>query len=269
MRPPEMAVMDEAARLAELVPPSVLLRLAEEISRTASHDNTDPARVTDCVPQAQFRAWTSRFVAAWVQHISAVPAEAAAAALRTAALCAERQHAKESVQLVWTGPDTSGVPMRHTEQAVLEIIEDAKERLLVVSYAVYNIPKICEALVDAAGRGCKIRLVIESPEPAEGRQAYDALRALGPTVAKLSEVYVWPSAVRLTDANGRTGLMHVKAVVGDGQKLFVSSANLTEYAFTTNMELGVLVTGGVLPRQVQEHVDSLIETRVLVPVIET
>jgi hypothetical protein len=34
--------------------------------------------------------------------------------------------------------------------------------------------------------------------------------------------------------------------------------NPTEYAFTINMELGVLVTGGSLPGQVQEHFDLLI-----------
>ena len=40
--------------------------------------------------------------------------------------------------------------------------------------------------------------------------------------------------------------------------MFLSSANFTEYAFTINMELGVLVTGGSLPGQVQEHFDRLI-----------
>ena len=37
----------------------------------------------------------------------------------------------------------------------------------------------------------------------------------------------------------------------------------TEYAFTINMELGVLVTGGKLPAHVQEHFDQLIEVGVL------
>jgi phosphatidylserine/phosphatidylglycerophosphate/cardiolipin synthase-like enzyme len=46
--------------------------------------------------------------------------------------------------------------------------------------------------------------------------------------------------------------------VADGRWLFLSSANLTEYAFTINMELGVLVTGGKLPAQVQEHFDRLV-----------
>jgi hypothetical protein len=47
--------------------------------------------------------------------------------------------------------------------------------------------------------------------------------------------------------------------------LFLSSANLTEYAFTVNMELGVLIQGGNLPSDIVEHFDKLIEEEVLVP----
>jgi len=40
--------------------------------------------------------------------------------------------------------------------------------------------------------------------------------------------------------------------------LLVSSANLTESALTLNMELGLLVEGGEVPRRVQEHLDALV-----------
>lgn len=41
--------------------------------------------------------------------------------------------------------------------------------------------------------------------------------------------------------------------------MFLSSANLTEYVFTIIMELGLLVTGGKLPEQVERHFERLIE----------
>jgi hypothetical protein len=72
-----------------------------------------------------------------------------------------------------------------------------------------------------------------------------------------------PLEKRPRDENGKPGILHVKCAVADGRWLFLSSANLTEYAFTINMELGLLVTGGNLPRQVQEHFDRLIEAGVL------
>jgi hypothetical protein len=54
-----------------------------------------------------------------------------------------------------------------------------------------------------------------------------------------------------------------------GRWLSLSSASPTEYAFTINMELGVLVTDGKLPEQVQEHFDRLAGTGVLAGVLRT
>ena len=63
--------------------------------------------------------------------------------------------------------------------------------------------------------------------------------------------------------DGRIGILHVKCAVADGRCLFLSSANLTEYAFTRNMELGLLITGGELPGQVEAHFDRLVATGTL------
>jgi phosphatidylserine/phosphatidylglycerophosphate/cardiolipin synthase-like enzyme len=92
------------------------------------------------------------------------------------------------------------------------------------------------------------------------------LRALGDDVAACSAVYYWPKEQRGQDDNGKVGILHVKCAVADGRWLFLSSANLTEYAFTINMELGVLVTGGKLPGQVERHFERLIEVGSLFPV---
>ena len=45
---------------------------------------------------------------------------------------------------------------------------------------------------------------------------------------------------------------------------FLSSANLTEYAFSLNMELGLLITGGEQPLRVEDHFDRLIEIGMLI-----
>jgi len=50
----------------------------------------------------------------------------------------------------------------------------------------------------------------------------------------------WPRENRKADGLSKLGILHVKCVVGDGRWLFLSSANLTKYAFSLNMELGVL-----------------------------
>jgi phosphatidylserine/phosphatidylglycerophosphate/cardiolipin synthase-like enzyme len=156
------------------------------------------------------------------------------------------------------------VPLRRTEQVVLQVIDSASERLLVVSYAVFHVPRIGEALVRAADRGVAITIVVESPDRIEGQKAYSTLAALGPTVAGRCGVYLWPIQERFKGGTGNPGLLHVKCAVADGRWLFVSSANLTEQAFSINMELGVLITGGTTPVQVEGHFAKLIESGTLV-----
>ena len=77
-------------------------------------------------------------------------------------------------------------------------------------------------------------------------------------MAGCSSVFFWPVGKRAVHANGKTAILHVKCAVADGRWLFLSSANLTEYAFTINAELGVLITGGELPGQVESQFDRLI-----------
>jgi phosphatidylserine/phosphatidylglycerophosphate/cardiolipin synthase-like enzyme len=55
----------------------------------------------------------------------------------------------------------------------------------------------------------------------------------------------------------------VKCAVADAEWLFLSSANLTQQAFTVNMELGMLVRGGTMPGRVEEQFRRLIQDGVL------
>jgi phosphatidylserine/phosphatidylglycerophosphate/cardiolipin synthase-like enzyme len=115
-----------------------------------------------------------------------------------------------------------------------------------------------------AARGVTIKVIVESPDRLEGENTYSTLAALGQSVAKRCSVYLWPLAKRATDDNGKPGILHVKCAVADSHWLFLSSANLTEYAFSLNMELGVFVSGGDLPGQVEAHFDRMIHAGVLV-----
>jgi len=162
------------------------------------------------------------------------------------------------VELVWTGPVQSVIPLRRTEQAILQVLNSAQSRILLVSYAVYSIPNIQDAVVRAAKRGVAITVIVETPNRIKVQNEYSNLKALGEDVAKCSAVYYWPEDHRQVDTTGRLGILHVKCVIGDGNQLFLSSANLTKYAFSLNMELGVLIHGGRGPRQVEMLFESLI-----------
>ena len=63
---------------------------------------------------------------------------------------------------------------------------------------------------------------------------------------------------------GKLASPHAKGAVADGERLLVSSANLTEFALNVNMELGLLVKRGDIPARVQRHFDALMNAGQLV-----
>jgi phosphatidylserine/phosphatidylglycerophosphate/cardiolipin synthase-like enzyme len=167
---------------------------------------------------------------------------------------------------VWTGPDVEAIPPRRTDQALLEVIASAKATLTIVSFVAYKVPHVSDALASAARRGVAVRLILEDAEASQGKVAFDALTGLGPEVAARCAVYIWPVEKRQKTPGGQHGSLHAKCAIADGQRLLISSANLTEHALSVNIEFGVLVKGGALPARAESYWAWLIQSRVLSPV---
>lgn len=259
----EKKLIEMAVLLAARLPPEMIGILNKVILQstgaTSPHAKT---RIAQDIPHPYYRDIATDFLNCWQSDGQYLSPQEVSLCLLTAAQ-AEQIHCKsQSVELVWTGPDVEGVPSRRTEQAILQVLDSATQRITLVSYAVYRIPRICEALVRAAHRGVRINVIVETPNKIEGQTEYDTIQALGAKVGAVSTVYYWPEEKRAPEG-GKQGILHVKCAVADGHYLFLSSANLTEYAFTVNMELGILVTGGPLPGQVEEQFDRLIAESVL------
>jgi phosphatidylserine/phosphatidylglycerophosphate/cardiolipin synthase-like enzyme len=142
----------------------------------------------------------------------------------------------------------------------LQVLDAAKTRITLVSFAVYRIPNVGKALVRAAKRGVRLTVIVETPDKIEGQGEYSTIQALGQEVAACSTVYFWPKENRPVGENHKVGILHVKCAVADGEWLFLSSANLTQQAFTINMELGMLVRGGTMPRRVEQQFERLIQS---------
>jgi phosphatidylserine/phosphatidylglycerophosphate/cardiolipin synthase-like enzyme len=250
---------ERATRLAAELPGPVLETLA-----AAVEGGQDAAlKVAQSLPHLHYRSLAAAFMGAWQQGAAGIPAEAVALALRTAAVSERAHREAQTVELVWTGPETSIHPFRRTEQAILQVLDSARERITLVSFAVYKIGNVRDALVRAAARGVRLTVVVETPDKLDGEAEYSTIRALGDEVTACATVYFWPRHRRRQDDGGKTGSLHVKAAVADARWLILSSANLTEYAFNLNMEMGVLVTGGDHPARVEQHFDGLIRAGML------
>ena len=177
------------------------------------------------------------------------------------AICAER--AMRRVELVWSGPAGVRSTLRSTEPALLELLNSARESVYLVTFAAYKVPAVAAAITAALNRGVRVVFILESDESSAGKVTFDPLPYLVGVQQSSLEVYEWPLAKRECDARGRHGTLHAKFAVADRTRLLVSSANLTEYAFDLNIELGVMVVGGPAAREAVEHVDDLILAGIL------
>ena len=263
----DLRLLEMTIELAARLPAEVLDIVARAVEGSPSA--CSPAartRILQDVPHPYYRDIANDFLDHWKGLAPDLPSIQAAMILRVAGLAEQAHRKKQFVELVWTGPVADAGPFRRTEQAVLQVLDSAQQRITLVSYAVYKIPQIGQALVAAARRGVQIKVVVETPNRIEGQGEYDTLQALGADVGACAAVYYWPEEKRAVAEGGKVGILHVKCAVADGRCLFLSSANLTEYAFSINMELGMLVRGGPLPQQVEDQFDALIENGVLVRV---
>jgi len=263
----QYSTIAEAARsLATAIPADMIHSLVEIIDNCDPFDWPTVRSRAGGLPNAHSRIAATEFLECWKEEAATLPPEAVSLALITAAHTEKTYKESQSVELVWTGPDVGAVPVRRTKQAVLQVLDSAKHSITLVSYAVYNIPHVRQALVSAAEKGVQIRMIVDTPDRSASEKEYNNLIAVGGDVASCASLYFWPHEKRGKTDGGTIGKLHVKCVAADSEWLFLSSANLTEHAFTINMELGLLIHGGQLPKQKKQHFDRLIAKKMLVKV---
>ncbi len=165
---------------------------------------------------------------------------------------------QQSTELVWTGPTTPFVSARRTEQALLQVINAAEHNLFITSFVAYDVSTIVKALNAASDRGVLISMLLELSQDHGGSITFDAIGKMR-TLVPTSRLYAWrDKADPFSD-----GRVHAKVAVADGKVCFITSANLTGHAMERNMEAGVLIAGGHIPKLLDDHLRSLVETRAL------
>jgi phosphatidylserine/phosphatidylglycerophosphate/cardiolipin synthase-like enzyme len=164
-----------------------------------------------------------------------------------AARAVERARQHQSIDVVWTGPDSGITTSRLTAATVTELISQARREILLVSYATRTEPAIHAALAAAASRGVQITLVAENPAD---NPAYTAAGVPFPGLPATR--LRWPASKRPPGA-----ALHAKIIVVDDRTALITSANLTSRAMEANLECGILIRGGPQPHAIREHVTEL------------
>ena len=165
--------------------------------------------------------------------------------------------AEDKPEIIWTGPATETFPVRRIDQVLYDLIQKAQESILLVTFAAAKIDRLCRSLLDSSSRGVNVGLILEFEEESQGQLSIDSLKAFPENLTKKIDIYYWPIEKRECNELGRPGKLHAKCAVIDDNAI-ISSANLTDDAFNRNMEMGVLLRGGILPRQLREYFRGLI-----------
>lgn len=196
----------------------------------------------------------------WISFPEVTPKELSVAML-SASQTSMLYERRSAVELVWTGPTTGLVPVRHTEQVLRQVIQSSKRRLFIVSYVAYKVNSIIQALQDAIDRQVQISILLEQQGERVTVDSVKNVKQVIPT----ANIYVWNDNVDLVQRN-TAGVVHAKCAVADGKVALITSANLTDAAMERNMELGVLFKGGALPEKLDRHLEALVSTGIIMKV---
>jgi cardiolipin synthase len=250
-------LLDAVAAVVCLVPAEKVKAISTRIRRT---DASKAAEILSGVVGTPLATQVvDQLIAAW--RATSVNAEELASMLLAASHVFTKGAKQQSTELVWTGPTTPFVAARRTEQALLQVINAAEQKLFITSFVAYDILSIVEALNASSGRGVETSMLLELSKEHGGSITFDAIGKMR-TLVNSARLYAWrDKADAFSD-----GRVHAKVAVADGRMCFITSANLTGHAMEKNMEAGVLITGGQIPRLLHDHLTSLVDTRLISPV---
>jgi phosphatidylserine/phosphatidylglycerophosphate/cardiolipin synthase-like enzyme len=183
---------------------------------------------------------------------------------------AAAQAIADRVELVWSGTEVTAGGSRDTAVVVQELFREARESVLIASYALDTGSK-AEALFGALAKkmdsepDLRVRLFVnvhrkhkdETAEAVLLREFADAFREQLWPGERLPEVFYDPRSLA-TEGKVRACL-HAKCVVIDEDRALVTSANFTEAAHERNIEAGTVITDTILARALKAQFDTLVD----------
>jgi len=247
-------LLDAVAAVVCLVSPEKVQAISSRIRRTQA--DRAAAALSGVVGTSAAAGVVDQLIDAW--RATSASAEELASMLLAASHVFTKAASEQSTELVWTGPTTPFVSARRTEQALLQVVNAAEHTLFITSFVAYDVSTIVKALRVASDRGVTISMLLESSQDHGGSITVDAIGKMRALVTS-AQIYAWRDK---TEAffDGR---VHAKVAVADGSMCFITSANLTGYAMDRNMEAGVLISGGHVPRLLEQHLQALVDTKVV------
>ena len=183
---------------------------------------------------------------------------------------AAAQAIADRVELVWSGTEVTGGVSRDTAVVVQELFREARESVLIASYALDSGSKAKALFGPLAARmdaepGLRVRLFVnvhrkyrnKTAEAVLLREFADTFRHDVWPGERLPEVFHDPRSLA-TDGKKRASL-HAKCIVIDEDRALITSANFTEAAHERNLEAGAVITDTILATALKAQFDTLVD----------
>lgn len=135
---------------------------------------------------------------------------------------------------------------QHPEKLLIDQINSAKISIDTAIYS-FTLPQIKDAMIAAAKRGVKIRVITDRQEAANKYQAQ-----------ALSELLKVGIPVKI---NTHTGLMHLKLNIFDGEIFSLGSFNESKQASTDNDEVLMIVHDKAGAQECEKQFDRMWEDK--------
>ena len=176
-------------------------------------------------------------------------------------------------ELVLSGPDLTGVPTQDTAAVFQMLVQEARQEVLLVGYAVYGGDQIFGPLAARmeSEPNLKVTFCLDIPRRAGDASADQEIvqqyarefRQKHWPWPELPELYYDPRAL-VPGGEGRASL-HAKCVVVDQKTALITSANFTEAAQKRNIEVGLLTRYSPIAERIARYFRGLIEQGQLRP----
>ena len=241
-------LFDLLAKVTFSLPPQRLASLESQAEKTASAPEF--AKLPDVWGPGVSTEDQKRLTTELLRHPE-VTGRDLAVAFRMACASNRWREESSSIDLLWSGPHGSKLAVRKTEQALCELIHAAQKQLIIVSFVAYKAELVLNAVADAIERGVTVRFLLETPKELGGTLDQDCITPMRRAFPQ-AHFYIWNPETKPTSA-----AVHAKCAVADQSMALITSANLTEKAMDHNMEVGVLLKHGYIPRQLAEHWERL------------
>lgn len=177
----------------------------------------------------------------------------------------------DRIELVWTGPETTGSRSRDTAAVARELFSSVESSLLVATFAIWQGADVFKPLAArmAERPSLRVRLFLNVMRPSGAsedesevtRSFLKAFKKKDWPWERLPELYYDPRSL-LANPSERS-VLHAKCIIADDRRVFLTSANFTEAAHERNIEAGLLLDNLTIAQALTRQFESLVQAGVL------